>query len=149
MTTDTHTAALPLAPYIKTTANGEHYLAGSRCRECDEIFVGERAVCPRCCTRDQMDSIRLSRTGTIYAFTIVERSFPGVTTPFIDVIVDLDDGAHIKATLEGVEPTPDAITFDMPVEVVFTEVIPAGADGATYLTYSVMHVNSNDSREQR
>ena len=53
-------------------------------------------------------------------------------TPFVDVIVDLDDGAHIKGTLVDVDP--DAVSADMPVRMVFREAVPAGAD-KPYLTY--------------
>ena len=82
-----------------------------------------------------MESIRLADTGKLYAFTIVERSFPGIKTPFIDVTVDLDDGAHIKGTLEGVEPTLDAIRFDMPVKLAYREAVPINTPGQPYLTY--------------
>lgn len=145
----TTAAAPPLVPYIKTAPDGEHYLAGSRCGGCGEIFVGERTVCPRCCARDRMVGVRLAGTGTVYAFTIVERSFPGVVTPFVDVIVDLDDGAHLKATLGGVQPVPEAIMFDMPVRVVFEEVVPVNADGARHLSYSVVPAHRHDAGEPR
>jgi len=125
MPISTHSgAAQPLLPFIRTTSDGEHYLAGSRCASCGEIFVGERHICPACLARDQMEAARLSETGTVYSYTIVSRSFPGVPTPFIDVTVDLDDGAHLKGTLVDVEPTVGAVTFGMPVEVNFREVAP-------------------------
>jgi hypothetical protein len=33
---------------------------------------------------------RLANTGRLYNYTIVHRSFPGVETPFISAIVDLE-----------------------------------------------------------
>jgi uncharacterized OB-fold protein len=135
MASDTQTEAPPLTPFIKTAANGGHYLAGSRCKACGELFVGERRICAACCARDQMEAIKLADTGKVYAFTIVERSFPGVKTPFVDVTVDLDDGAHIKGTLEGVEPTLEAIRFDMPVKLAYREAVPVNTPGKPYLTY--------------
>ena len=65
---------------------------------------------------------------------LIYRSFPGIETPFIDVIVDLADGAHIKGILKGVEADPDAEYFDMPVRVDFQEMVPPGAD-EDYLVY--------------
>lgn len=135
MPSDISPAAPPLTPFIKTAANGSHYLAGSRCQACGEIFVGERQVCAACCARGRMETVRLADTGKVYAFTIVERSFPGIKTPFIDVTVDLDDGAHIKGTLEGVEPRLEAIKFDMPVKLAYREAAPVNAPGQPYLTY--------------
>jgi uncharacterized OB-fold protein len=135
MASDIYTNASPLTPFIMTAVNGEHYLAGSRCRACGKIFVGERRICASCCARDKMDAVRLADSGKVYAFTIVNRSFPGVKTPFIDVTVDLDDGAHIKGTLEGVEPKLEAIMFDMPVKLAYREAVPVSTAGTPYLTY--------------
>ena len=53
---------------------------------------------------------------------------------FVDVIVDLDDGAHLKGTLMGVDPDPATFQFGMPVQVEFREAVPAGAD-RPYLTF--------------
>jgi uncharacterized OB-fold protein len=129
-------AELPtLTPFIRTLTKGEHYLAGSHCKACHAIFVGERAVCAACCARGQMETVRLADTGRIYAYTIVERSYPGVKTPFVDVTVDLDDGAHIKGTLEGVDPIMAAVRFDMPVKLAFREAQPINTPGQPYLTY--------------
>jgi uncharacterized OB-fold protein len=82
-----------------------------------------------------MSPTRLSETGKLYDFTIVYRSFPGVDTPFVDAIVDLDDGAHLKGTLLDIDPNPDSIQFDMPVKIVYREVEPVNAKGTPYLSY--------------
>lgn len=81
-----------------------------------------------------MQPVTLAETGKIYTWSIIYRSFPGIDTPFIDVIVDLDDGAHIKGILKGVDPDPQMDYFDMPVQVDFQEMIPPGAD-EQYLVY--------------
>jgi len=135
MTTAPHTRITPLAPFIKTAEDGTHFLAGSRCESCGHTYVGERRACARCCARDRMAPVRLAETGTVYAYTIVYRSFPGVKTPFIDVTVDLDNGAHIRGTLEGVDAVPSALRFDMPVKVAFREAVPVNTPGHPYLTY--------------
>jgi len=122
-----------ILPFVKA-GDGKPYLAGSRCGACGEVFVGERLVCAKCTARDAMAPVRLAQTGTLYDFTVVYRSFPGVKVPFIDAVVDLDDGAHLKGTLEGVDPDPATIRFGMPVAVAFREAVPLGAD-RPYLTY--------------
>ncbi|MEZ5596919.1 MAG: OB-fold domain-containing protein [Pseudomonadales bacterium] len=127
-------AVKPLVPYLKTDASGP-YLAGSKCQACGHLFVGERRVCAKCSARDQMSPVRLAERGRLYDFTVVHRSFPGVDTPFVDAIVDLEDGAHLKGTLLEVEPDPEKIAFDMPVKIVYREAVPVGGGGKPYLTY--------------
>ncbi|CAN5300327.1 hypothetical protein BH10PSE12_BH10PSE12_23230 [soil metagenome] len=124
----------PLVPFLKRDGDTP-YLAGSRCRKCDNLFVGDRATCARCGSRGEMDTVRLSETGKLYVHTVVYRSFPGVATPFIDAIVDLDDGAHLRGTLTGIDPDPDAIPYDLAVRVVYRAATPANRPGVPYLTY--------------
>ena len=123
-----------IVPYLKRDNEGRPYLQGSRCDACGHVYVGERSVCAKCYARNRVTAVRLSETGKLYTYTIVHRSFPGVETPFVDVIVDLDDGAHVKGVLKGVVPDPAALEFDMPVKMVYGEVVPPGS-GETYLSY--------------
>jgi uncharacterized OB-fold protein len=126
--------APPIVPFLKRDG-AKPYLAGSRCEACGHVFVGDRSVCARCTARDRMKAVRLAETGKLYVCTVVKRSFPGVIVPFIDAIVDLDDGSHLKGTLEGVDPDPDRIRFDMRVKVAYREAQPVNANGKPYLTY--------------
>ena len=124
-----------LVPFLKRDDDGKPYLAGSRCTACGHTYVGERKICAKCSARDQMQPVHLAETGKVYVHTVVYRSFPGVETPFIDVIVDLDDGAHIKGTLVGVEPDPETIPYDLPVKVSYREAEPVNKPGKAHLTY--------------
>lgn len=133
---DTDTELLPtLVPFLKRDPKGNPYLAGARCRSCGHTYVGDRTICAKCAARNQMEPVRLSETGKVYVYTIVHRSFPGVETPFIDVIVDLDDGAHLKGTLVGVKPDPDNIPFGLAVKVSYREADPVNKPGKPHLTY--------------
>src|SRR5689334_23852397 len=58
---------------------------------------------------------------TLYAYSIVHRSFPGVAVPYVSAIVDLDGGGSLKGNLIDVEPDPAKLTLGMPVDVVFKE----------------------------
>ena len=49
---------------------------------------------------------RLANEGTVRTFTIVHRAAPGVPTPYVSVVVDLDGGGVVKANLLNVEPDP-------------------------------------------
>ena len=133
MSIEQATELQPIVPYLKKEG-ADCYLAGSQCEACGHVFVGEREVCAKCTARGRMKAVRLAETGSLYDFTVVYRSFPGVDTPFIDAIVDLDDGAHLKGTLLEVEPDPARISFDMPVKIVYREAKPVNAD-EPYLSY--------------
>ena len=50
----------------------------------------------------------MADTGVVRTFTIVHRAAPGVPTPYVSVVVDLDGGGVVKANLLNVEPTPEA-----------------------------------------
>ena len=134
MSTEKPIEVQPLVPYLKTDGEAP-YLSGSRCGDCGHVFVGERDICAKCTARGKMKSVHLSETGKLYDFTVVYRSFPGVDTPFVDAIVDLDDGSHLKGTLLEVDPNPETIQFDMPVKIVYREAIPPNAEGTPYLNY--------------
>ena len=82
-----------------------------------------------------MDLCELSETGRLYNYTIVHRSYPGVSVPFVSAIVDLDDGSTIKGNLLDVDPSPEALEFDMPVKLVYRGAELANAAGEGYLAY--------------
>lgn len=124
-----------IVPFLKRGDGGQPYLAGSRCGACGQLFVGERQVCAKCSARGRMEPVRLAETGKLYVFTVIHRSFPGVEAPFVDAIVDMADGAHLKGTLTGVKPDPEAITFGMPVKIAYRDATPVNAPGKPHLTY--------------
>ena len=127
---------LPVVEFLKIPDGGEPYLEGHRCRNCGAIFLGARDNCSKCGARDEMEKIRLSNNGEIYAYSIVHRSFPGIDVPYISAIVDLEGGGTVKGNLIDVDPDPDAIHFGMPVEVVFDDALGRkDSDGNSYLSY--------------
>ena len=127
---------LPVVEYLKIPDDGEPYLEGYKCGNCGTIFLGERHVCSKCGARDQMSTVKLSNSGKLYSFSIVHRSFPGIEVPYVSAVVDLDDGVAIKGNLINVEPDPDKIQFDMPVEVVFKDALGRkDKDGNSYLSF--------------
>ena len=127
---------LPAVPYLKIPENGDPYLEAYKCGQCGATFLGERDVCSKCGARDQMSAVTLPNTGKLYSYSIVHRSFPGIAVPYVSAIVDLDDGTAIKGNLINVDPDPESIPFDMPVEVVYDDALGRkDADGNAYLSY--------------
>ena len=122
-------------PFLKIPKDGDPYLAGSKCSKCGEVTVGTHETCGKCGARTGVQSIKLGRTGKLYNFTVVHRNFPGVPVPFISAIVDVDGGGTLKGNLLGVEPVPEKIKFDMPVNIVIKPVPQKDKDGNSYLAY--------------
>jgi uncharacterized OB-fold protein len=92
-------------------------------------------ACTSCGKRDTVTEFRVSPKGTLHAWSIVHRSYPGVSVPFISAIVDLDDGTVLKGNLRGVEPRPEAIKFGMPIRVVVDDAGRRDAKGNSYVSY--------------
>ena len=127
---------LPAADYLVVPDEGDPYLQGSRCSECDAVFLGDRAVCGRCGGRGTMRTERLSDRGILYSYSIVHRSFPGIVVPFVSAVVDLDGGGTVKGNLVDVNPTPEAVVFDMPVQVVYRDALGRlDSAGKRYLAF--------------
>jgi len=59
----------------------------------------------------------LASTAKVRSFTIVHRAVPGVPTPYVSAIVDLDGGGVVKTNLLNVAPDPDVVRLGMPVKL--------------------------------
>lgn len=125
----------PATPFIHIDAAGQPSLQGSRCSHCNNVVLGRKRVCPQCTARSGIAPIELAQHGTLYTYTVVYRSFPGVNTPFIAATVDLHGGGTLKGVLLDVAPQSPQLQFDMPVRLVFRETGQHDAAGAAYLSY--------------
>lgn len=122
-------------PFLHLQGANGISLTGSKCLECGAVSSGERTVCAACTARGRMQPIELSKHGKLYNFSVVYRSFPGVKTPFVTAIVDLDGGGTLKGTLIDVTPDPKALAFDMPVDVVIRDTGQKDPDGRPFVSY--------------
>ena len=128
--------ALPVVEYLKLPEDGDPYLEGHKCVDCNSMFLGEREVCSNCTARGKIEPIQLNNKGKLYSYSITFRSFPGIDVPYISAIVDLEGGGTVKGNLIGCEPDPEKIEFDMPVEVVFDDALGRkDAEGNSYISY--------------
>jgi uncharacterized OB-fold protein len=126
---------LPVIPFLKIPEQGDPYLEGHQCKSCGSIFLGERSNCSKCGARDQIEPRKLANTGTLYVYSIVHRSFPGIQVPYISAVVDLEGGGTVKGNLINIDPDPEKVTMGMPVEVIY-QIAPAkDREGNEYLTY--------------
>lgn len=127
---------LPVVPFLKIPESGEPYLEGNRCDGCGAVFLGERSTCSKCGARDRLKPFRLSDRGTLYVYSIVHRSFPGVQVPYVSAIVDLEGGGTVKGNLINAGSDPAKIKMGMPVRVVFQDALGRkDREGNSYLSY--------------
>ena len=102
------------------TAPGEKpYLVGYRCQACGATYISEgRVGCSKCTSTEPPAEIKLSDHGSLYVYSIVHQSVPGVPVPYVSAIVDLPEGVSVRCNLIDIEPDPAKIEFGMPVEMV-------------------------------
>jgi hypothetical protein len=109
--------------HLPTKPGEKPYLAGYRCQACGAAYLGEgRVGCSKCTSTEPLKEIHLSDRGTLYVYSIVHQSVPGVPVPYVSAIVDLPEGVSVRCNLIDVEPDPAKIQFGMPVEMVTRKV---------------------------
>jgi len=96
-------------------------LAGSKCRECNEVFLGRSFGCENCGSRD-LESVALSNEGKLYTFTVLHAPlrgyYKGPSDPFIPLgigMIELPEGCRIIAPLTVNDPTK--LKIDMPMRL--------------------------------
>ncbi|MFB0874090.1 MULTISPECIES: Zn-ribbon domain-containing OB-fold protein [unclassified Sphingobium] len=80
------------------------HLAGSKCRSCQEVGLGQLDVCPNC-GADDLVPVTLGDVGTLYTYTIVRHRPPGnyqgpaEFKPFGLGLVEVDGAIRVMAPL--------------------------------------------------
>ena len=134
MTTASNTNLKAGTKVIRVGDDGAAWIEGYRCGECGAVIPVATMACRACASRVPPEAYRSPETGTLYSWTVVYRSYPGVAVPFVSAIVDLDGGLSFKGTLKGVEP--DALKAGMPVRLVFDDAGGAvDAEGNPYVGF--------------
>jgi len=131
-----NTDLLTAASFIKKDDQDNFYLSGLKCEKCGAIFLDQRSTCSSCFESNQLNQTKLPNTGTLYSYSIVHRSFPGIDVPYISAIVDIDGGGTVKGNLINVEPSPENLSFNMKVKVVFKDALGRkDNEGNSYISY--------------
>ena len=103
----------------------EHELWIQRCNECSHVFFYPRLHCPQCMS-ENLEWFQASGKGTLYSYMINHRPAPGFEdeAPYAIALVQLDEGPRMMTNIVGIENTPENLVLDMPLEVVFEDVLP-------------------------
>jgi hydroxymethylglutaryl-CoA synthase len=99
-------------------AKMELALYGGRCRNCGIVQYPSQRVCGECYAKDAMDSVKLSRKGSVFTFTLDHLVGGGyLNVPVPRLVVDLEGGGRIF--LEMTDGDPKDVKIGMPVELTF------------------------------
>ena len=132
--------ARPIVPFLHLGENGKQpYLVGKQCGGCGAVYLGSRIACSKCGGTGPFNEIPLSDKGSLWVYSIVHQSVPGVPTPYVAAIVDLPEGVSVRANLMDVDPEqaqkePNKV-FNMPVELV-TNVAAKDREGHDVVAFS-------------
>jgi len=117
---------MPKRPIPESTPETAEFWAGARrgelriqrCNTCDKAYFYPRPFCPFCSSKD-VAWFTASGRGTLYSYVINHRPAYGFQNyaPYVIAVVQLDEGPRMMTNIIGVEPTPENLPIDMPVEV--------------------------------
>jgi len=94
-------------------------LAIHRCAACEYYVHPPVPFCPRCESRDVAPHA-VSGRGRVVTFTINHKAWvPDLAKPYVLALVAIAEQDDVRIPCNIVECLPDAVDFDMEVEVVF------------------------------
>jgi len=99
-----------------------HELRVQKCTACDHVRWPASIICPNCHSL-KTTWITAAGTGTVYSFVIYHVAYhPAFSDdlPYVAAVVELTEGPRIFTNI--IECSPEAVTCDMPVEVVWDDV---------------------------
>jgi uncharacterized OB-fold protein len=135
--------ARPIVPFLRLGREGEQpHLVAKKCANCGAVYLGSRVACSKCTSAGPFNEIRLSDHGTVWVYSIVHQSAPGIPVPYVAAIVDLPEGVSVRCTLTDVEPKPECIPFGMPVEMV-TKKVREDKDGTDVIAFFYRPASGN------
>ena len=132
-----------------TVASFDQYLAegklmASRCKDCGELTLPPRAICPKCHSHN-MAWTETSGKGKLAGFTVIsiaptfmiEQGY-GRDNPYVSGIVELDEGVKISARVSGLDTSkPEEIKVGTPLTVDFVT-FGEGDNAKTYLAFKTV-----------
>jgi uncharacterized OB-fold protein len=98
------TARIPIVDYL-VIDDGDPYLLAWEAAGSGALSVTRRNADPVSGTPG-FTRRRLATTGTVRAFTVVQRDAPGIDVPYASVIVALDGGGVVRGRLVGTSRHP-------------------------------------------
>lgn len=89
-------------------------LHASKCRKCGFVQFPTARVCQGCRSKDEMDSVRLSRKGTVFTLT-KDNLYEAPVSPLLMGVIDLEGGGRLYTQVTDCDP--ERYEIGMPVEL--------------------------------
>ncbi|MBF6600302.1 MAG: Zn-ribbon domain-containing OB-fold protein [Dehalococcoidia bacterium] len=95
-----------------------HELRLQRCNACGRAYFFPRPFCPRCAS-DDVGWFTASGKARLYSYVISHRPAPGFKddVPYVIAVVELEEGPRMMTNIVGVEPKPENLPIDLPLQV--------------------------------
>jgi len=117
---------MPNRPVPRPTPETAEFWAGARrgelriqrCRACQKAYFYPRPLCPHCSSTD-VEWFTATGRGRLYSYVINHRAPPNFRdiAPYVIAVVELEEGPRMMTNIVGVEPVPENLPIDLPVEV--------------------------------
>ncbi|MFC5950402.1 Zn-ribbon domain-containing OB-fold protein [Pseudonocardia lutea] len=124
-------------------AVAEHRLLLQRCTACGHLRLLPRAGCGRCGSFDWTDQ-EAAGTGTVVSWTVVHRAVDGRPTPYVVVLVRLDEADHL--VLPGAwagEPDGSGLAAGLPVRAEYVDLeVPDGTDRVALVAWAACRASA-------
>lgn len=98
----------------------EPHLLGGQCLDCRQLHFPSSRTCPYC-SGTRCETVPLSRRGSLFVYTVVEKSPPGYRgeVPYGFGVVELPEGIRVVARL--LESRVDRLSCGMPMRLVLED----------------------------
>jgi uncharacterized OB-fold protein len=124
---------VPIVDYL-VLDDGEAHLVAQESTESGALYFDRRNADAKS-GKAGFRPKRLADVGTVRTFTIVHRASPGVPTPYVSAVVDLEGGGAVKANLVNVEADPEHVAIGMKVRLT-TYVAGTDDDGTEAVAFA-------------
>jgi len=91
---------------------------GGRCKKCGAVQYPIPRLCGECAAKDQIEEVKLSKTGTVYTFTLDHLDAGKyVNVPVPRLVLDLEGGGRVFLSMT--DGDPQEVKIGMTAEIVF------------------------------
>lgn len=86
------------------------------CADCGTYIYYPVYVCPECASR-QLEWTRVSGKGSVYTYTVADRSVFDIDGPVVVALIELEEGAMMTSNIKT--DNPAAVHIGMPVRLAY------------------------------
>jgi len=91
-----------------------------RCTACGKPHFYPRTSCPFCGSTE-LEWMTCSGRSTLHSYVISHRPAPGFGDRTVIAVVELEEGPRMMTNVVDVEPVPEALPLDLPLQVRFEQ----------------------------